>query len=50
MALDPVKSRKRRRKLLRVIGLVTGVVLGWWAGAKLTRGPTPEPTTAPSSR
>ena len=55
MAMDPVRSRKRRRKLLRVIGVVIGVVLGWWAGAKLTGGPVgegppePLPVTHPAS-
>jgi hypothetical protein len=52
IAMDPLKSRKRRRKLLRVIGLVIGAVLGWWAGAKLTGGPVGDvpPERLPATR
>jgi hypothetical protein len=43
--------RGRRRKAMRVIALVIGVALGWWAGATLTAtgggrpAPSQEPTT-----
>ena len=50
MAMESVAARKRWWKLGQVIGLAVGIILGWWAGAKLTSGPVPEPTTAPAPR
>ncbi len=34
--MKPTARAKWKRRLWRVLGLLLGLVLGWWAGAKLT--------------